>query len=419
MKKNLFFIIVMILIFTFSVTFLISGCTGESEETVRSTAKEATTEVTEGVAESKEEVIEEDMNEADPFISEHMAGLEEYYTAMKLDWITPEGDVPTAGNNLILTKGEVKQIQDSNYTYAVIENNLAGEYSMASTKGIEDLFAYLNVEQIAFTSAEWDPAKQKTDVETVLALNPDVIIGHPIDKVTSTEIFKPIVDAGIPIAIYDTKPEGWEYGREMIGLSGNDGYGIGRIMAEEMNRLLGDEGKVGFVYYDDVYYICNVIDEAAMDCLETNYPTMEVVEKTGWVVEDEAGDVAAAIIQKYPDIEGLFGTYMVPAMYMVGACKEAERDDIVIVTFGVDMPVLLNLIEGGNIKSVTTDTPYYFGFNVAILGAYGLLGKDPPGGYFAIPNIQITLDNIKEVWDLALNIPFPNELEEALQKVGK
>jgi ribose transport system substrate-binding protein len=206
----------------------------------------------------------------------------------------------------------------------------------------------------------------------------------------------------------------------MVGLSVNDGFEEGIMMADEMNRILGDDGKVGYVFYDDVYYICNMIDTSFIDALESRHPTMEVVEKSGWVAEDEAQAVAAAIIQKHPDVEGLFTTYMVPAMYMVGACQEAGRDDIAVVTFGIDMPVLLNLIEGGNVKSLTTDMPYYLGFNAAMLGAYGLLDKEVPGsGYVVMPNMAITVDNVRDVWDLAMNIPFPEELEEALQKIGK
>ena len=60
-----------------------------------------------------------------------------------------------------------------------------------------DEFAKLGVSVVAQTDAGFDAAKQKSDVETILAKKPSAILALPLDPVTSAEAFKPAVASGV------------------------------------------------------------------------------------------------------------------------------------------------------------------------------------------------------------------------------
>ena len=67
-------------------------------------------------------------------------------------------------------------------------------------KGTVDACEYLNIDIVAEASANFDAAKQLSDVETFIQLKPDAIIGAPIEPVTAAGAFRPAIDAGIKLA---------------------------------------------------------------------------------------------------------------------------------------------------------------------------------------------------------------------------
>jgi ABC-type sugar transport system substrate-binding protein len=111
---------------------------------------------------------------------------------------------------------------------------------------------------------------------------------------------------------------------------------------------------------------------------------------------------------------------MVPAMHIVAAITEAGRlDDVIVVTFGIDEPTLINLVQGGPIKAITTDSPYLVGMNHAIQACYGLLDKPLEQPSFVVcPTAVLELENVREIWDIAMHLPMSDTLDEALKEAG-
>lgn len=368
-----------------------------------------------------------DMDEIDSFLLSIREPWESLKSVMNVDWVGPLGESPQLDNSIWLTKREVELLRAGKadgtpYTYCNAQNNTAGEYSLAMNagpaSGLEVYMDYLGIELLASASAEFDPIKQKADVESMVALNPDIIVGYATDPVTGAENFRPAVDAGIHLAFISTVPDGYEYGKEFIGISTNNPWEEGITCAIAMNDLLGSEANVGYVFYDDVYFVCNYLDEGFKAYGEENYDWTWYEE--GFVAEPQAGEAAAAILTRNPDVQGFYTTYMVPAMHIVAAITDAGRlDDVVVVTFGIDEPVLINLIQGGPVKAVVTDSPFLVGVNHAIQAAYALLDKplEQPS-FVVVPTAIIDLQNIREVWDAAMHLPMSDTLLQVLDDAG-
>jgi hypothetical protein len=73
-----------------------------------------------------------------------------------------------------------------------------------------------------------------------------------------------------------------------------------------------------------------------------------------------------------------------------------------------------NMLSGGNIYAVITDSTYSIGVNTALLAGYAVIDKPAPE-YTISPSATITKENLREMWDLAFRVvPFPPELEELM-----
>lgn len=368
-------------------------------------------------AETAEEAVEAVPagDEIDPWILETRRGLEKYRGSIDPSFRGPDGQVPTWDTELVLTLSEVEKLKRGGYTVAFNMDGAQGEYHEAMTKGIKDTCDHLGMKLIAVTDAGFDPTKQKSAIETTLAMKPDLIISAPVDKVSAAEAFRPVVEKGVKLVFWSNQPNGYVHGRDFVGISTSMPYDQGVFMAQQLGKAVGERSKVGIIYWEQDFWIVNIIDDIVRQKLKELYPNIEVIADEGFGNVNDSEGVAAAMIQRFPEIEGIYASFNFPAQLSALACKSAGRDDIKIVTQGVDVPILIKLLTPGeNIAAVITDTPYLIGVNHVLLGAHGLLGKKAPQ-YTLSPSAWYTKANVEELWKLSMRIPLPAEVKDLLK----
>ena len=361
-----------------------------------------------------------DMDEIDPLWTE-MHALEADYINPSVKFTGTAGEQPVYDDGLVLTRGEVEEIRAMNLTAVYVDNNLAGEYTMAIHGGCIDVFEYLNIEVLAETQADFDAAKQASDVESVMALDPDIVIGYVVDPVTGAQGFKPVVDAGKVLVFVSTRPDGYEAGREYVGISTNNPYDNAYVYAKDMIDSVSDGGSVGIITWGGEYFVLNVMDDATRDALEEHGTKKNlIVHEEGNVDPMAAGTLATAMVQKWPEIEAFSLLWFDPAMVAVQDLRGMGRDDIKVFTFGMNTPAILDLLNpDGMIKSLSQDFTWNIGMNTATLAAYGVLGKEAPE-LVTVPTLSVTPDNLRDIWDVAYrNVAMPKEIDDALKKMGK
>ena len=70
------------------------------------------------------------------------------------------------------------------YTAALVWHENSA-FIQAVEVGVREKFDELGIEVVASTSAEFDPAQQAANVETVMATNPDIIVTIAVDPTTA------------------------------------------------------------------------------------------------------------------------------------------------------------------------------------------------------------------------------------------
>jgi len=359
-----------------------------------------------------------DMSETDPWFAE-MRSHEEPYINPIVKFTGTGGEQPVYDADLVLTRGEVEKIRSMGLTVAYVDNNLAGEYTMAIHGGCIDTLKYLGIEVLAETQADFDPLKQKADVESVLALDPDIVVGYAVDPTTGTEVFQPVVDAGKILVLVSNRPKGYEPGREYVGISTNNPYDNAYVYTEAMIEAVPKDAAVGFISFSEDYFVLNVMDQATRDAFKERAPNLKVYEE-GFVDWMGVGGIAVAMVQKHPEIKALCTTWFDPAMVAVNDLRGIGRSDIQVFTFGMNTPALLDLLDpNGMIKTLSTDFTWNVGMNTATLAAYGVLGKKAPE-LVVVPTTTVTPDNLRELWGIVYRgVPLPPEVDQALKKMGK
>jgi ribose transport system substrate-binding protein len=324
----------------------------------------------------------------------------------------PGGEEPTPSTEITLTDDQIAEIRDGGYTAALLWHTTS-DFTNAVTAGATDAFAEFGIEVVATTDAGFDSAKQQSDVETVLARNPDVMISLPLDPVSAAEAFRPAVEAGTELVFLSNVPDGYTHGEDYASIVTDDLYAMGALAADELAEALDGSGQVGWIFHDAAYYVTNQRDNAFKTVIEQDHPDIEIVAEQGLADPARAEEIANAMITQNPDLNGIYVTWAEPAEGVVSALRAAGRDDVKVVTLDLSETLALDMVQDGNVVAMVADEAYELGHAMARVAALALLGESTPA-FVVAPAIAVTTQNLVDGWQTSLNREPPASVTDAL-----
>jgi ribose transport system substrate-binding protein len=329
----------------------------------------------------------------------------------------PHGEEPTPASEVQLTDEESEQIKGMDATAAIVMHYGGNDWARAQIDGLNKQFEEMGIEVISETDANFDPGKQVSDIETVLARQPDIIVSIPTDPVATADAYKAAAERGVEIVFMDNVPEGMQHGEDYVSVVSADNYGNGVVSAHLMADKLGGEGKVGAIFHNADFFVTQQRYEAFKQTIQEEYEDIEIVEERGIGGPDFAGEAernASAMLTEHADLNGIWAVWDVPAEGVVAAARQAGRDDIAVTTIDLGLPVALEIATGGIVKGLGAQLPFDQGVNEAILAGYGLLDKEAPP-YVAVSALPVTQENVLEAWETVYHQEPPEDLQQAAQ----
>ena len=329
----------------------------------------------------------------------------------------PNGEAAVAPSELSLSDEELQKIKDMHATAAISFHETGGYWDTAQRAGMESQFKKMGIEIIAITDADFKPEKQISDLETIMAQKPDVLVSIPTDPTAMAQAYKEVAAAGTTIVFAENAPDGMVAGKDYVGVVSADSRGNGVASAHLLAKALGGEGKIGVMFHDADFFVTKQRYEAFMETIK-EYPGIEVVAKQGLGGPDfvaESEKVASAMLLRNPDIDGLWGPWDQYAEGAIVAARDAGRDDLAMTTIDLGENVAIDMVTGGIVKGLGSQRPYDQGVNEAILAGYGLLGKQAPA-FVALPALPVTADNIEQSWHDVYYQDPPEELAKAIKE---
>jgi len=326
----------------------------------------------------------------------------------------PNGEKATPTSELQLTAEEVEKIKAGDYTAALTWHQ-SSDFTTAVTEGAKAQFAELGIDVVAETNANFDAGKQKSDIETVLAKKPSVMLTLPVDPVTTASAYRAANRAGTKLVLLSNVPEGFTHGKDYVSVVTDDLFQMGHQAADALAAAIGGKGEVAYFFHDANYYVTNQRDEAFKKTIEANYPDIKIVAEQGIADPNKAQDQANALLVKNPDLAGIYVTFsQPPAEGVLSALRNNGNTKTKLVSLDLDEPLALNMAQGGNVAALVSDKAYELGQAMAKAAAYGLLDKEAPP-FVVAPATTVTKDNLAEGYQESLNQDPPKSVMEALR----
>jgi len=323
----------------------------------------------------------------------------------------PNGEVATSADDLMLSDAEIQELKAGNYTAAIAFHYSGNDWSTSQQKGLTDTFAKFGIEIVAVTDANFNPEKQVSDIETIMAKNPDIIISIPTDPTATQNVFQRAADAGIKLVFMDNVPNNFTAGDNYVSCVSADNYGNGVIAADLIGEKLNGKGNVGVVYYDADFFVTNQRYEAFKATMSEKYPDIKIVSEMGFQDPGTCDVLGDAMLTRYPNIDAIFCHWDVPCEGVLSALRAANRDDVFLSTIDLGNNIAKE-IALGNVLGLGAQLPYDQGVAEATLAAYALLGKEAPA-YVAVPAKRVDSSNILQAYTDVYHMDPPSWLINA------
>jgi ribose transport system substrate-binding protein len=243
--------------------------------------------------------------------------------------------------------------------------------------------------------AQFDATLQNQVIEGAAARNPD---GMVIDAVFATEaapIVQGVIDAGIPVGIIeepiDVEGELFTYASDPVAM--------GETAARALFDKIGGEGKVYVIDFQAgvpstdgrLTGLKNVLPE---------YPGIEFVG-SDFAGDDsaQAAQIFSGVLQRHPDLKGVWGTNLYGIQGVITALKEAGLQDQVTVMAPDTLPQEIDWLKNGEVYALMGQKPYELSYQAVKNVLAHLAGQYEPVPevqYLEDPFVLVTQENMDD-----------------------
>jgi ribose transport system substrate-binding protein len=326
----------------------------------------------------------------------------------------PNGERSARADSVTLSPAEIEQVRAKKATAAIVMHYTGDGWTDAQIAGLRQRFTELGIQVIAVTDANFEPDKQVSDIETVLARRPDIIVSIPADPVA----YRQAAAAGVKLVFMDNVPKGMVAGRDYVSAVSADNVGNGVVSAHLMADALGGRGDIGVVYHEADFQVTRQRLQGFTDTITRDYPGIHIVDRKGVTGPDFAGQAqsaATAMMVKHQHLAGIWGVWDVPTEGIVAAARAIDRTDLAITTEDLGPNVAIALASGQYVTGLGAQRPFDQGLTEATLAGYSLIGKPAPP-YVALDALPVTHDNVLAAWREVYHSDPPAQVSESFRK---
>jgi len=249
------------------------------------------------------------------------------------------------------------------------------------------------------------PASE-TEIDTQLQMfqaaidkKPDAIGFASLDPKACIPLMDAAKAANIPVVEFDAGCDS----DVPLSISKTDSLAAGALAADNMARLMNNEGEVGIVGHSQINSTGVERRDGFVNQMEAEYPNITIVDiQYGDGDHLKSADIAKAMIAAYPNLKGLYGTNEGSAIGVVNAVGELNLTPGDIKVIGFDSgQAQMDAIESGVMSGAITQNPIGIGEQTVQAAYDAIEGKTPAKvidtGFFWYDSTNMTDANIAAV----------------------
>ncbi|MDR4949383.1 substrate-binding domain-containing protein [Neobacillus cucumis] len=329
----------------------------------------------------------------------------------------PYGEKAIGANEIQITKEQMAKIKAGDFTAAIAMGFLGDDWSAQQLAGLKSEFKKLGIKVIAETNANFKDTTQISDLETIKAKKPNILISIPLNAQTTARTYKAIADSGTKIVFMDQPAEGMKAGKDYVSVVSADSFGLGMNIADELAKAIGGKGDVAALYYAPDFYVTNQRYEGFAARLKAKYPDINLIAVQGFQDPNKTQEVAGALLTRYPKLKGMYASWDVPAMGALAAARVAGKtpEEFKVVNENLGNEVALAMANNDFIAGIGSQRPFDQGVAEARQAALAIIGAETHP-YVAVPSLAVNRSNLEKSYQEIYHKDANAEILKALTK---
>ncbi len=325
------------------------------------------------------------------------------------------GEKGVLGSSIQLTPEQIDKVKAGKFKVAISLGWLGDDWASEQLNGLKETFASLGIEVVAETNANWDDAKQISDLDSIAVLKPDLLVSIPLNGQTTAAAYKRIAEAGTKVVFIDQAVDGMDPGK---------GLRLDRLVRQPRARHV-HRRRTRPRHRRQGRCRGHVLRQRLL----RHQPALRGLRRPpdGEVSRREArrrrrprrpeqgpgGGAGAA--RPLPNLNGLYGSWSIPAMGAATAAQIAglSPENFKIVCENFDQIVAANMAGKGFIAGISSQRPYDQGAAEAKVGALALIGETTPP-YVVVPPLAVNRENLPASYKTIYRHDLPAEMSAAL-----
>ena len=254
---------------------------------------------------------------------------------------------------------------------AIICKGFQHQFWQAVKAGAEQGAKEFNVD-ITFEGPDGEGAvdRQLDMLSAALAKHPAALGIAAIDSQATVPLLQQAAAANIPVIAFDSGVDS----DIPLTTASTDNLASAALAADKMAALIGDEGKIGIVSFDQTSQTGIQRRDGFVDQIKKSHPKIEIVDiEYGGGDHLQSAEITKAMLQAHPDLKGIFGTNEGAAIGVAIGKKEAKSN---IVVIGYDSGAeQLAAVRDGTIAGAITQNPVGIGYEMVKAAVDAINGK--------------------------------------------
>lgn len=247
--------------------------------------------------------------------------------------------------------------------------------------------------EVVLTAGENDAARQKDQVKDFIVKKVAAIVLCPCDSHTVGTTIAEANAAGIPVFTADIA--NLDKTGKVVCHIATDNYGGGKLAAQAMIDILGGKGKVAIIDHPEVESVI-LRTRGFHEVIDKAQGIKVVAQLPGQGERDTAYKAAQDILEKNPDLDGIFAINDPSALGAVAALEKAGRQDRVKVIGFDGMPEAKQAIKQGRIYADAVQFPNRIGMLTVDTIAKYMAGEKVPSQVLIPTSIYTKADASKD-----------------------
>ncbi|MDR1388946.1 MAG: ABC transporter substrate-binding protein [Treponema sp.] len=261
---------------------------------------------------------------------------------------------------LLLGCGGQTEDVDQGVFIPMISMGFQHQYWQAVNQGAQKAAAELGV-TITFEAPELETQvdKQLEMFDAALSKKPAAICIAPLDAIALIPLLEKARSAGIPVICFDAGAES----DIPVSLCATDNYGAAAAAADEMAKLINEQGEVAIIGYSQTSTDGIARVSGFKDTAENKYPNIKIVSiQYGDGDPLKSTEITKALLQANPNLKAIYAANEGSAIGMVNGTKEVGKVGQVILAGFDSGSILKDAVRDGTCAGAITQNPVGIGY---------------------------------------------------------